>query len=153
MNSDRAVVDSSIAMKWLFSEADSAQAEALLLEWVDRGVVVLAPPLLAYEVANGIHQHVRRGEVALDDVPNLLIKLHSIGLILDNPVNAGLSTLAIRLAHQFGLGPAYDTQFLALAELQDCEYWTADHNFWMTIHAVYSRVRWLGDLAATGNQP
>jgi predicted nucleic acid-binding protein len=148
MRGDVAVVDTSIALKWVLDEPDSPAAVDLLREWVGQGVIVLAPALLVYEVANALYQNVRQSVIPLGKVAIAMTALYGIGLALDPPADPTLSTQAVQLAQQMGLGPAYDTQFLALAEREDCEYWAADRRFWMTARTVHPRVRWLGERAS-----
>jgi predicted nucleic acid-binding protein len=38
-----------------------------------------------------------------------------------------------------------DAHYLALAEQQNCEYWTADTRLWNTVRGKLSWIRWLGD--------
>jgi predicted nucleic acid-binding protein len=104
---------------------------------------------LVYEAVNALYQHLRSGEIAMGGVPGAISDLYLTGLVLDAASDQTLSFRAVELAHQTGLGPAYDTQFLALAEREDCEYWTADRRFWTTMRPHFPRVRWLGELAAT----
>jgi predicted nucleic acid-binding protein len=149
MRADVVVVDTSIALKWVLDEPDSPMAADLLSEWVSRGVIVLAPALLVYEVANALYQNVRQNVIPLARTSIAIAALYRIGLTIDPAVDPALSILAVQLAQQLGLGPAYDTQFLALAEQEDCEYWTADQRFWTTTRAAHPRVRWLGERASS----
>lgn len=148
MKSDRVVADTSLALKWVVQEDDSAVAHALLADWIGLGVSVLAPSLMAYEIANALYQRVRKGDMTPDDAEQALAQLYSTGINFRWPHAAStaiaLSARAIEIARICGLGPAYDTQFLALAEHEDCEYWTADRRFWETVRRDHPRVRWLG---------
>ncbi|HEX6817410.1 MAG TPA: type II toxin-antitoxin system VapC family toxin [Ktedonobacterales bacterium] len=151
MSNDIVVVDTSIAVKWMVQEADTANALALLAGWVGNGIMRLTPSLLVYETANALYQHVRLGEIVLSGVSGAMDDLYVTVLVLDAASDRALSVRAVEIAHQLGLGPAYDTQFLALAEQQDCEYWTADLRFWTTAQSRFPQVRWLGELRAAGH--
>lgn len=61
------VVDASLAVKRVLNERGSDAALAHLEEWVRAGVEMVAPPLISYEVANVLHQRVRRGTLAPAD--------------------------------------------------------------------------------------
>ena len=50
--SERVVVDACLAAKWVLNEPYSPQAIALLQEWIGTEVQILAPALLATELAN-----------------------------------------------------------------------------------------------------
>ena len=58
----------------------------------------------------------------------------------------GLHTKAIELAAELGQNTAYDTHYLALAEMLDCEVWTADEHFFRSSAVDFPRVRWIGQL-------
>jgi len=60
------VVDTSIVLKWVLDEPDSATALALLTRWINDEIVIQAPALLAYEVANALFQRVRKGEMTTE---------------------------------------------------------------------------------------
>ena len=49
------VVDTNIVIEWVLKESDSSKARALLAEWINKGTTIIAPALLAYEVANVLH--------------------------------------------------------------------------------------------------
>jgi predicted nucleic acid-binding protein len=76
------VVDTSIVLKWVLDEPDSATSLALLTRWINDEIVIQAPALLTYDVANALFQRVRKGEIsaerarqALEDVlfPELML--------------------------------------------------------------------------------
>lgn len=48
-------------------------------------------------------------------------------------------------ASRFAQPAAYDAHYLALAEREGCEYWTADQRLWNTVKAALPWVRWLGN--------
>ena len=64
--SGKVVVDTSLALKWVLDEPDSARARALLGAWASQGVVLLDPALLAYELANILRQQNRRFVLTLE---------------------------------------------------------------------------------------
>src|SRR6266700_2054013 len=107
--------------------------------------VILAPVLLIYEVTNAIYQHVRRGELFLDDARQTLDNALLAFLELDSPVDSSLSRRAMELAQQYRLPATYDAHYLALAEREQCDYWTADTRLWNAVKGKLAWVRWLGD--------
>ncbi|HKS71006.1 MAG TPA: type II toxin-antitoxin system VapC family toxin [Ktedonobacterales bacterium] len=157
MRPDIVIVDTSLAVKWVAQEPDSLLALALLSEWSQRAVLLAAPALLAYEVANAIHQKVRSSVLPASAAPAVLANFHATGIAFRLPNNAtiaaALSTRALEIARAFGLGATYDTQFLALAEHEDCEYWTADRRFFETARQDHPRVKWLGAYQPPQAQP
>lgn len=143
------VVDASVALKWVIDESDSDTALALLDEWSVKGTVMFAPALLAYEVANILYQNVRKGEIALNRAVKALEDVMLSGLEFDFSQDASLSMRAIELAHSSSLKAAYDPHYLALAERENCEFWTADTRMWNAVKGKFAWVRWLADYHTT----
>ena len=50
----------------------------------------------------------------------------------------------MELAHRFGIPAAYDAHYLALAEVEKCELWTADERLWNAVRSEVDWVRWIG---------
>lgn len=154
--SSAVVVDASVVLKWVLVEADSPLANALADEWLRDRKRILAPGLIAYEAANILRQQVRKGAMQIDDATIALPKIFAGGLHLDAVDEFGQATLgqrAIELAHQFGLPAAYDAHYLALAEREGCDYWTADQRLWNTVKATLPWVRWLGTYTPASPAP
>jgi predicted nucleic acid-binding protein len=139
------VVDTSLAIKWVLKEADSEAAEALLLEWSQNEVVVYAPPLLAYEIANALFKNVRKGEISIERAKGAFAEILLSGIELDFPQDHALSLRALELAQKYALPATYDTHYLALAERENCELWTADSRMWRTLQGKLPWVRNLSD--------
>ena len=142
------VVDASIAIKWVLYEPDSAIAKALLAEWIDKETVILAPALLAYEITNSRYQKTRRGETTLDGARLALTKILTTDLVLDSFRDPTLSIRALEFADRFNLPATYDSHYLALAEREGCELWTADIRLWNSIKGKLSWVHWMGEYSA-----
>ena len=60
-----------------------------------------------------------------------------------------ISIRAMEISHRFGLHAAYDAHYLALAEHEKCEYWTADTRLWNTVADKLPWVRRLSDYQST----
>jgi predicted nucleic acid-binding protein len=139
------VVDASIAIKWILYEPDSATAKALLAEWIDKETVILAPALLAFEITNSLYQKTRRGEISLDRARLALTKVLTTDLVLDSLQDSSLSIRALEFAHRFNLPATYDSHYLALAEREGCELWTADTRLWNSIKGKLTWVRLMSE--------
>lgn len=143
------VVDTSIVVKWVLDEPDSAIALALLRKWMAEATVIHAPALLAYEVTNVLYQRVRKGELSFDKAKQALTDVFSSELKLKFSEHPTLSMRAMELAHQHALSATYDPHYLALAEHENCEYWTADTRLRNGVKGKLTWVRWLGDYQST----
>lgn len=139
------VVDASVALKWIIDEADSDKAHALLLESSDKGIIMLAPALFTYEITNILYQNVRKNEMTIERAKSALEEVMFLGIEIDIPQDFSLSRRTIELAHTFGLKATYDSHYLALAEREGCELWTADTKMWKAVKEQVNWVQWLAD--------
>jgi predicted nucleic acid-binding protein len=142
---DVVVVDASLALKWVLSEADSSTAITLLQRWNTDNMEVIAPALFIYEATNILYRQVVTGKLSFDEVKKLLTKLFSIGILLNFAQYREISIRAMELSDRFGLPAAYDAHYLALAEHEKCEYWTADTRLWNAVRDKLPWVRRLSD--------
>lgn len=143
MNSFEVCIDSSLAIAWLTYEQFSSNANALRIDWRKRGVQMVGPALFRPEVTSVIRQHVyferilpEEGEEAYSIYLDIPIR------IIDSPE---IYRQAWQLAKRFNLPVCYDMQYLALAELEDCELWTADKRLINTLQGKNRRVHWVGE--------
>ena len=143
------IVDTSIAIKWVLRENDSKTAFDMLTDWNARGVMLLVPILLAYEAANVLYRSARRGEITFERAKEAFAEILLAGLKFDFSSNLAFSMRAIELAGQYNLPAAYDAHYLALAEREGCELWTADTRLWNNIKGKFSWARWMGDYQPT----
>ena len=140
------VVDASLAFKWLVAEVHSEKAESLAEVWNDKGIQTIAPYFMSAEVTNILRQRVRRGEIRLEEGLRLIEKLLSSGIELRHSFD--IHHRALELATQLGQGAVYDSHYLALAEILDCEMWTADERFYRSASPVATRLRLLNEFVA-----
>ena len=140
---DIVVVDASLALKWVLSEADSNAAIELLQRWNTANMEIIAPALFTYEATNILYRQVVTHKLSYEEVKKLLTKLLSIGILLNFAQHKEISIRAMELSHLFGLHAAYDAHYLALAEHEKCEYWTADSRL---CNAVKDKLPWVHQL-------
>jgi predicted nucleic acid-binding protein len=55
--------------------------------------------------------------------------------------------LAFRLAKEFNRPRAYDTAYIALANLAGCELWTADERLYNAVVNRLAFVKWVGNFS------
>jgi predicted nucleic acid-binding protein len=113
------VVDASMAFLWFANEPDHAGAGRLL----EAEAALLAPDLMAAEVANAWWKKLRRREMQRADVEEAVTNLLSIGIVWTPSVV--LLRSAARLAAELG-HPIYDCLYLALAASHSAALATAD---------------------------
>ena len=140
------VVDASLAFKWLVSEENSDLAQSISRSWANNGIQAAAPYLMPVEVANALHRRVVRGELAVEDAVRLLEYLLASGIELRDDSN--LHGRALQVSSRLRQGAVYDPHYLALADILDCEYWTADESFYRSAAPSAQNVHWIGEFAA-----
>jgi predicted nucleic acid-binding protein len=94
---DVVVVDTSIAIKWVLSEADTHTAEVLLVNWSNKKFTILAPTLLVYEIANVLYQNVRRGNITTKRAKEALVEILNTGLVLDSFMISAIGKRSLEL--------------------------------------------------------
>jgi predicted nucleic acid-binding protein len=107
---------------------------------------VLAPALLAYEVTNALYRRVRKGEIPFEDARRGLTEIIFKVVEFDFPEDPDFNIRAMELGQQCGLPAAYDSHYLALAEREGCELWTADLRMWNSVNGKLDWLRRLGDV-------
>jgi predicted nucleic acid-binding protein len=142
MSGDEIVVDASLALKWVLEEPHSVEAKALLEDWRSNGRRLIAPALFLYEVTNTLAKRMQRRELTLEQGKELLRFFLESGPMLSQ--HAAMHRRALELMERFSMRNAYDAHYLALAESERCECWTADERLWNMVKADFPWVRWIG---------
>lgn len=137
------VLDSSIAVKWVIAEADTAGAVQLRDDLRNGVHEVIAPDIFPIEVAHAIAKAERQGRVKPGDgVPFLADVLTTLP-----DLHPGLPLLArafaIATAARIGV---YDCLYVALAEREQCELVTADDRLVRTLQPQFPFIKSLTSL-------
>ena len=138
------VVDASVALQWVLQEQDTDAALALWDRWQESDERVVAPPLFKSEVADVLHQMVRDESIARADAADVLTLLMSAVATVEP---ASLYHTALSLASDLKLRSTHDAVYLALAEVEGCEMWTADRRLVNAVHRDFPHARWVGEAA------
>ena len=136
------VVDVSLALKWVVPEDDSEIAQAVRFRWQSSGESPVRPPIFRSEVTNALYQLVRKGGLRVEDAAEALSALLPAVAIVEP---AGLYDAALTIADELGVGATYDALYMALAESEDFELWTADRSLVRAAQPRFPRVRWIGE--------
>jgi len=134
-------VDASIIIRTLAPSPFSQNALALLSTWSEDKTPLIAPALLAFEVASVLRLYVYKNMLTVEEGKEALGKFMQQGVRLSN--RRGIFPLAWELAQQFNRPRAYDTAYLALAQINRCEFWTADRELYNSVRSELSWVRWI----------
>ena len=132
------VVDASLALKWVLDEEYTAEALTLRDRWQREAELILAPPIFRSEVTNVLYRRARRGELTYPEAQELLEALLPAVSTSELP---GLHGRALEVAGELSLSSTYDALYMALAEAEGCEFWTADLKFVRSVRHRYLHVR------------
>jgi predicted nucleic acid-binding protein len=140
----RVCVDANLALKLVLAVRDSAQVRSLWEKWNRNGFEILAPPLLMYEGASAIRGQIYRGLVSQERGDFAFQAFQAQGVTLVS--TPGIYQRAWDIAKQLNQPKVYDSCYLALAEILDCEFWTADERLFNAVKDKFPRVKWIGRL-------
>lgn len=115
-----------------------------LKTWKRGKLTLAAPTLLHYEVIAATRKFVYQKR--LTEVEGVTIRETLLGYGLKLYHDKALLRRAYELATQLNRPTAYDSQYLALAERLDTEFWTADERLYNAARASLAYVRWLGEV-------
>lgn len=136
----RYVIDASVAAKWYFREELSDRADALL----EQENEILAPGLLAVEIATLVWKRARRGEITEAVGDRIVAALREVPFEIRPTVE--LVTAALPLALHRGL-TLHDAFYVALAVKSGSPLVTADRKLYDILRGgpLADHAMWLGD--------
>jgi len=118
-----AVVDSSMALSWLFADERDDEARQAARTVAKRGALV--PAIFRWEIQNALAVAVRRGRILESQPSVLLARLDRVGLQTDAAILELPLTTGFDLAERFGL-TVYDAAYLELARRRRTPLMTRD---------------------------
>lgn len=141
---DKVCIDASLALKWVLPEIYTDRAQELLRDWITKGDTLIAPTLFIYEVTSALRNKVYRQIITKEEGFSALnqIRHGRIELI----ISPNLVERAWAISEDLELPTVYDAFYLALANQEDCEFWTADENLVKILKMHKIRwVKWIGE--------
>lgn len=142
-------VDANLVIRTLVYGPFSEQAIALLRRWSRQEVSLIAPSLFTFEVISTLRRLVHLQEITPEEGAEAFQYFLAFKIRLSH--RQGIFPLSWQLAQQFHRPRAYDTAYLALAQLNQCEFWTADEKLYNAVRHELSWVKWIGDYAVSSN--
>ena len=137
-------IDASVAIKWFIKgELLRYKAIKLLNESIAKNITLIAPPLFESET-DGIIQTRLFEKRVTQDIADRTFKLldNAPVIIVTHPF---MRQRAREIARQFNQRKVYDATYAALAELRNCEFWTADKAFYEIVKTTLSFVKYLSE--------
>ena len=133
-------IDASILIKLVVEEADSDLVDRFWEEWIVSSVQVFAPVLVRYEVAGVLRDKARRGQLSealARSALSAVLNMEEIEFV----DSVDLHLCAWELAGRMDLPTMFDAYCLALAEMRNCELWTADRRLYKSVKGKIAHVR------------
>ena len=144
MTSSLVVIDASVAVKAVLPNPLQVHCLALVQTFVD--VQPAAPALWAHETTSAIAKAVHFGEISEKEAHQALEKLDSLGVhlfVADAEQNRAAFDWTIRLKR----ASAYDSYYLVLAKILECDFWTADKRLFNALQEAHlGWVHWIEEL-------
>ena len=137
-------VDASVALQWLLYDSLTGEARLLRRHCVEAKVPMIAPPLFRPEVTSTIRRWLLEGKVT-EPYARQAMRMSVRLPVLISDAGDALQLRAFDIATTLKRPRAYDSQYLALAEFNQCELWTADKRLVNAARRKFPWVRWLGD--------
>jgi predicted nucleic acid-binding protein len=139
-------VDANVIVRTLVFGPFSAQATALLAQWQQAQRTLLAPALFTFEVTSTLRRLVYHQAITPAEGDEAFTRFLRLKVRLSH--RRSLFPLAWQLAQQFNRSRAYDTAYLALAHLNQCDFWTADEKLFNAVRQQLPWVKWVGNTAS-----
>ena len=126
------VLDSSVALKWIFADEDNADhAERIRDDHVSGKNEIAVPTLFFYEIANVLATKVelppKEALEAFELVSSFEVDVHE----LDN--SEFLEAMALAIKQKISV---YDASYHVLASRLGCRFLTADRKFWEKVKGL-----------------
>jgi len=150
MKSTEVCVDASLAIKVVVPEAGSDKADALFERWAGEETQLIAPVFFEVETDSILRQKVSlRRELTVAQAQRAFASLLELPIKTTNSPEQ--RERAWEIAHEFQFPTVYDATYLALAELRQCKFWTADEKLFKQVRDKLTFVEWLGDYSPVGS--
>ena len=146
MKSTEVCVDASLAIKVVVPEAGSEKADALFDQWASEDIQLIAPVFFEVETDSILRQKVSlRQELTADEAQRAFASLRALPIKTRH--SAEQRERAWEIAREFQFPTVYDATYLALADLGQCEFWTADEKLFKRVRDRLTFVQWLGNFS------
>jgi predicted nucleic acid-binding protein len=126
-------VDASFVVKILVPEQHSDRADALWAGWLETGIQIVAPSLLAFEVPSVIRKKVQRGLISAERGRQALDAFVALSEYVELIAPDLLHLAAWELASQHNQPNLYDSYYIALAQSLECRLYSADDHLCRTM--------------------
>lgn len=135
-------IDTSVWIPYLVPESLQPQARNLIAPLLTSEVRLVAPAFAWAEVGSVLRKKVRLGLITATQAGEFYHDFCQMPV--DYLDSDAIRTRTWAIAEQFSLATLYDAAFLAVAELESAEFWTADQSLLNTLTPCPAYVQHLG---------
>jgi predicted nucleic acid-binding protein len=138
-------IDANFVVRLVCSHPSETIYINLWTEWKNNNYEIFAPTLFYYEVTNALYRMNRANQLTLEET-NLALE-YALELDVTLYGNIGLHRQADKLARKLNLSAAYDAHYLALAQILEVNFYTADKRLFNSVKDVFSWIYFVQDKA------
>jgi predicted nucleic acid-binding protein len=135
-----AVIDASLAVKAVLPNPLRDSCRRILSFLLRERFELLAPALWMYEITSAVSKAIHFGDLTPDEGRRSLAQIQSLGVRICSPDPAEAHE-ALEWTMYLRRASAYDSFYLALAEAQQCDLWTADRRLFNSTSPRHPWVR------------
>jgi predicted nucleic acid-binding protein len=139
----KAVIDASAALKWQFKDEEASDAAITLLgDFVQGKIELITATLFSYEILSALNVAITRGRISETIGKKALTYLTSLGI--EEKTFYDLIGPTFKIARKHHLSP-YDCAYIALAEKEECDFYTGDKKLFNAAKIHLPKVKWIGN--------
>ncbi len=139
-------VDASIVLRWMLPNPQEQLVEPVLTSWTNREMDLIAPPVLDIEISSVLIKLIDRKKISSKQGEAFFSLYQSMEISIISPKEIG--ALVWRMIPEYDGVSFIDLQYLATAELADCEFWTGKRKLFHHLKDRNQRVRFIGEPTA-----
>jgi predicted nucleic acid-binding protein len=143
-----AVIDASLAVKAVLPDPLRDSCRRILSFLLQERFELLAPALWTYEITSAVSKAIHYGDLTPDEGRRALAQIQNLGVRICPP-GPEEAQEALEWTLYLRRTSSYDSFYLALAEAQQCELWTADRRL---VNSTSTRHPWVRAVPGHGGQ-
>jgi predicted nucleic acid-binding protein len=136
-------IDASLVLDWLLADEQDSRVSNLINIWNKDKYELVSAPLFYAEVTSVLREKVYFRKISPERGEQAFLLSQTIRIRCGGDTKIQMK--AWELAKILNLPRAYDMQYLAVAELEDCELWTSDKRLFNSCYGKNKRIRWIGE--------
>lgn len=147
MNNYLICVDACFTINLINSKSIDSPFIKLWENWQQNSATIIAPTLFYYEITNALHRMNQANLLTIEETEKALEDALNLGIVLYGSSQfSQLHEMALTLAKTLKLSAAYDAHYLALSQLLNAKFYTADKRLY---NSVKSSLNWVHFISHT----